>query len=592
MGTLSNVVDKINAYHSFVEERVKKSRSDPKYAQEILDMFNKIKNGEKFVGYAHNKEEIRRRITKTRSGTPISTFALPPYDEAGMVLRFLLEDNLPGRFPFGISIYPTQYIDEGEEPTRLFAGLGLPEDTRKRFGLIIENQDFIRLSTAFDGLTLYGLDSDESGMTDSVGEGGVAICTIDDIARLYHDLDLYKTSVSMTINGPAAFIYAMFLKNAERNGFDIDKLRGTVQTDILKEEQAQKEMIFPLNDHMRLISDMVSFNLDRNMKFYPISVSGYHIDEAGATPIEQAAFTLANGFTYVEDWIRKGLNPEKFGGLISFFFASGLDPEYTVLPKVARKIWAIGMRDAFEVKNLKSQMLRLHTQTSGRSLQAQIPLNNITRTTIEALYALFNYTNSLHTNSYDEPYTTPTERSVIIASHTASILLKETGLFTPQMGFLGGFWGGAELEKTVEKEILKIFNEIDELGGVIYALDYIKGRIKKSSLDYQVQIEKGERSIIGVNEYKVEGNILDVKYEHTPIKRQQYKADQVKAFKHKHRHDTEEALGILKKAALYDNNLLEVLFEPYKKGKSIVETCTIGQMTQALKQVWGVYRKS
>src|SRR5881628_2983852 len=374
---------------------------------------------------------------------------------------------------------------------------------------LTRQQKTLRLSTAFDGPTLYGLDSDADGVFGKIGEGGVAIDTVEDMEQLYANFPLGDEhfSVSMTINGPAPIILAMYVAAAKRRFGPgvVAKLRGTVQADILKEVQAQNEAIFPLEASLRFLTDMVEFTTAHMPRWYPISISGYHIAEAGATPVQQAAYTLSNGFTYAEMFRHRGMDVNKFGPRLSFFLDCGLDVEYVALTRVCRKLWAIGMRDVFGADE-KAQKLKLHTQTSGLSLITDEFKNNLTRTTVELMMAYMNATNSCHSNSADEPFTTPSEEYVRLAAHAQAILLEETGLFKHTMNLLTGSPGMKILERSLEAAILDEFREIDALGGVLGAIEhrYQRSQIQASAHRYEQQIYDGTRPVIGLNRYRVE----------------------------------------------------------------------------------------
>ena len=367
MTSLGQVVQSVRKYRNFVQAEVKRVRNDPKAAEEVLNRWREI--GSK-IG-----------TTETPTGIKLPTLALPEIDEPGAITRFLLDEGLPGEFPYLSAAYSEQYLASGgggngnqaEEPTRLFAGLGLPEDTNARFHYLSRNQQSKRLSTAFDGPTLYGVGAGARGVFGKIGEGGVAVDTVDDIERLYagFSLDQPRVSVSMTISGPAPILLAMYIAAAKRRfGPGVaPKLRGTIQADVLKEVQAQNELIFPIEASMRFLADMVDFCAQEMPRWYPISISGYHIAEAGATPVQQAAYTLSNGFAYVDYFQQRGMSVDVFGPRLSFFLDCGLDIEYVALARVCRKIWALGMRDVFAA-NEPAQKLKLHTQTSGRSLVA------------------------------------------------------------------------------------------------------------------------------------------------------------------------------------------------------------------------------
>src|SRR5437867_3269880 len=377
MSILAHVISASERYERFVEQQVQRARTEPAFRKKLMRRWEAVRSDVEWV--------------TTPTGLKLPRLALPVSDDAGEIARYLFGEGLPGEFPFANAAYRRTYQDGGEEPTRLFAGLGVAEDTNKRFHYLTRHQKSIRLSTAFDGPTLYGLDSDANGVFGKIGEGGVAIDTIEDMRRLYagfpHEDEHF--SVSMTINGPAPIILAMYVAAAG----DPSKLRGTVQADILKEVQAQNEIIFPIEASLRFLTDMVEWTTQHMPRWYPISISGYHIAEAGATPVQQAAYTLSNGFTYVELFRERGLDLNRFGPRLSFFLDCGLDLEYLALGRVCRKLWAIGMRDVFGA-DPRAQLFKLHTQTSGRSLIAHEYKNNLTRTTIELLLAYANATNS------------------------------------------------------------------------------------------------------------------------------------------------------------------------------------------------------
>ena len=516
-------------------------------------------------------------------------------------------DGLPGEFPFVNGAYRELYLSSrspenassrhsakhvtgvGEEPTRLFAGLGLAEDTNKRFRYLTHQQKSIRLSTAFDGPTLYGLDSDADGVFGKIGEGGVAIDTIDDMERLYDGfrLDDPHFSVSMTINAPAPVILAMYVASAKRRlgSRSLRKLRGTLQADILKEVQAQNEIIFPLEASLRFLADTISFTTRNMPRWYPVSISGYHIAEAGATPVQQAAFTLSNGFAYVELLCRSGLDVDQFGPRLSFFLDCGLDIEYAALARVCRKIWAIGMRDVFKAGE-RGQLFKLHTQTSGRSLIAQEFKNNITRTAVELMLAYINATNSCHSNSADEPFTTPDEEYVRIAAHAQAILLEETGIFNTMMNTFAGAPGMKIIERELQKGILTEFQEIDKLGGVIGAIEhrYQRSQIQNAAHRYERQINDGSRPIVGLNRYRDEStDIPKVKVVRTPRAKKRLQVDRLREFKRRHANDSRRALDALSETVKNGGNVFEELTRT-------VEHCSLGQITSRLQGLVGRYR--
>jgi len=464
MGFLADIAQAVEKYNHGVEQQVKQVRGDAELGKQILAKWRQARAAVK--------------TTRTPTGLELPRVALPNIDEPGEIARYLGEEGLPGEFPYLSSAYREMYLErdhhegngnsKAEEPMRLFAGLGLAEDTNKRFHYLTKHQKSVRLSTAFDGPTLYGLDSDDDGLLGKVGEGGVAIDTVDDMKRLYDGFDITAdtSSVSMTINGPAPTILAMYVAAAKHRFGDgcVPKLRGTIQADVLKEVQAQNECLFGVEPSLRFLGDMVEYVTEKMPRFYPVSISGYHIAEAGSTPVQQAAYTLSNGFVYVDLWKHRGMNVDKFGPRLSFFFDSGLDIEYMALARVSRKIWAIGMRDCFAA-GPKAQLFKLHTQTSGRSLIAAEFKNNLTRTAVELMLAYLNATNSCHSNSADEPFTTPGEEYVTLAAHAQNIILEESGLFKHMMNPLAGSPGMKAVERAVEAAILAEFREIDGLGG-------------------------------------------------------------------------------------------------------------------------------
>src|SRR5438105_3302006 len=456
---LDSVVKAVEGFNRSVEREVERARTDAAFGKQQLEKWRAI------------RASIGQSTTPT--GLTLPRLALPQVDEPGEVVRHRLGGGLPGEFPFTTGAYPQMYLAGSnghgdaanlEEPTRLFAGLGLAEDTNARFHFLTGHQRSVRLSTAFDGPTLYGLDSDTDGVLGKVGEGGVAVDTVEDMERLYAGFTLGDAnfSASMTINGPAPILLAMYVAAARRRfGPDVvARLRGTVQADVLKEAQAQNELLFPIDASLRFLGDMVEYTTQLMPRWYPISISGYHIAEAGATPVQQAAYTLSNGFTYVELFRERGLDVNQFGPRLSFFLDCGLDIEYVALARVCRKLWAVGLRDAFGA-DVRAQLFKLHTQTSGRSLIAQGFKNNLTRTAVELMLAYINGTNSCHSNSADEPFTTPSEENVRLAAQAQAILLEETGLFKFLMNTLGGSPGMKIIERAVEEGVLNEFREID-----------------------------------------------------------------------------------------------------------------------------------
>lgn len=582
MSDLGKVVSAVDAYNAFVAGEVTRARRDAARGAELRDQW----------------AQWRASIGSTQSpcGTDLPRLAAPDTDEPGTIAEYLLGQGRPGEFPFTNGAYREMYLASGsggapagEEPMRLFAGLGLAEDTNARFKYLARHQPSTRLSTAFDGPTLYGLDSDHEGVLGKVGEGGVAIDTVDDMERLFTGFDLVASnaSVSMTMNAPAPTILAMFVAAAKRRfGADcVARLRGTIQADMLKEVQAQNEVIFPVDASLRFLGDMVEWCIGHMPRWYPISISGYHIAEAGATPVQQAAFTLSNGFAYVEQFRARGMDIDQFGPRLSFFLDCGLDVEYLVLGRVCRRIWAIGMRDAYGAGS-KAQMLKLHTQTSGRSLVAAEFKNNLTRTAIELLIAYLNGTNSCHSNSADEPFTTPTEEYVRLASHAQSILLEETGLFKHTMNLLTGAPGLQQLERTVERAVLDVFREIDGMGGVLAAMEqrYQRSKIQESAHRYEQQIYAGERPIVGLNRYTSADDAPPrVALARTSPRSQRLQVERLRAFKKTHARRAPAALQRLENVARARGNVFAELL-------SAVEVCSLGQITACLAGVVGKFR--
>jgi methylmalonyl-CoA mutase len=478
---------------------------------------------------------------------------------------------------------------QAEEPTRLFSGLMLAEDTNARFHFLGAHQRSKRLSTAFDGPTLYGIDSDADGVFGKIGEGGVAVDTVEDMIRLYDGFDLGSPdfSASMTISGPAPIIMAMYIAAAKRRfGPDIvPKLRGTIQADIFKEVQAQNETIFPVEASLRFLTDMMEYTTRNMPRWYPVSISGYHIGEAGSTPVQQAAYTLSNGFAYAEMMAARGLDVNDFGPRLSFFLDCGLDVEYIALTRVSRRIWAIGMRDAFGAGH-KAQMFKVHTQTSGRSLVAAEFKNNLTRTAAELMLSYMNGTNSCHSNSADEPFTTPSEEWIRLAAHGQAILLDESGIFKHTMNMLSGSPGMKAVERAVEAAILEEFREIERLGGVMGAVEnrYQRSQIQTAAHRYEQQIYSGVRPIIALNKYRNENEELpEFELARTPRAKQQLQVDRLKKFKAKNARKGEEALKRLAEVVETDENCFPALMEA-------AEVCSLGQICERLQEVVGRFR--
>ena len=586
MSLLARIADAADRYNRSVEERVKHVRADAAAGREVTDRW----------------QEIRDAIptTTTPTGLTLPRLALPEYDEPGQIARFLGEEGLPGEFPFVAGAYREMYLapdaDKNghknghkpvEEPTRLFAGLGLAEDTNARFHYLTQHQRSARLSTAFDGPTLYGVDSDAAGVLGKIGEGGVAVDTLDDMVRLFDGFDLDRdVSVSMTINGPAPAILAMYVAAAKRRfGENVGpKLRGTIQADVLKEVQAQNECLFPVDASLRFLGDMVEHVAANMPRFYPISISGYHIAEAGATPVQQAAYTLSNGFAYVEMFKARGMDVAAFGPRLSFFLDCGLEIEYWALARVCRKLWAIAMRDVFGADE-RSQRFKLHTQTSGRSLVAAEFKNNLTRTAVELFVGCANATNSIHSNSADEPFTTPGEEYVRLAAQSQAILLEESGLFKHTMNTVPGGPGMRAVERAVEAAILEEFREMDRLGGVLAAVEqrYQRSQIQAAAHRLESQIYDGTRPIIGLNRYAGEEDAHGLPMARTPRDKQLQQVERVRAFKADHAAESGPALDRLGRVVEAGGNVFAELLET-------VESCTLGQITERLHEVCGHYR--
>jgi methylmalonyl-CoA mutase len=538
------------------------------------------------------------------SGLNISRIGIPKLHYLSQKYEFLRIENLPGFFPFVAGIFPFKRNDE--EPKRMFAGEGGPARTNKRFHFLSKNDPAKRLSTAFDSVTLYGEDPDyRPDIFGKIGESGVSIATLDDMEVLYSGFDLISpnTSVSKTINGPAPILLAMFmntainqnLKGEERKNLEkrleiMRQVRGTVQADILKEDQAQNTCIFSLEFALKMMGDVQEYFCKNKIKnYYTVSISGYHIAEAGANPISQLAFTLSNGFTFVEYYLSRGMKIDDFCENLSFFFSNGLDPEYTVMGRVARKIWATALRDKYGA-NPKSQKLKYHIQTSGRSLHAQeIDFNDI-RTTLQAYLALSDNCNSLHTNAYDEAITTPTEESVRRAMAIQMIINREFGLNKSDNPMQGSYLVN-ELSELVEEAVLAEFERISDKGGVLGAMEsmYQRGKIQDESLHYESLKDSGKLPIIGVNTYIAE-NIEEQLHKEINITRSSYaeKEEQIKRlenFHKNHKIEAELALNKLRTVILNGENIFEELL-------NTVQYCSLGQIGRLLYEVGGRYRRN
>jgi len=595
-------------------------------------------------------------FTESLSRQRIPKVAFPKFKAWGDLLRWLLQENVPGEFPYTAGVF--LFKRENEDPTRMFAGEGCPERTNKRFHYVSKGLPAKRLSTAFDSVTLYGQDPDlRPDIYGKIGNSGVSVCCLDDAKKLYSGFNLCDpaTSVSMTINGPASIVAEFFMNAAidqqcelhirehglveevEQKIIEIYKalgtqrpkynypipdgndglglmllgvtgdqvlpaevygkiksktlsaVRGTVQADILKEDQAQNTCIFSTEFSLRLMGDMQQYFIEQNIRnFYSVSISGYHIAEAGANPITQLAFTLANGFTYVEYYISRGMDVNAFAPNLSFFFSNGIDPEYSVIGRVARRIWAKAMKHKYKA-NERSQMLKYHIQTSGRSLHAQeIDFNDI-RTTLQALYAIYDNCNSLHTNAYDEAITTPTEESVRRAMAIQLIINRELGLAKNENPLQGSYII-EELTELVEEAVLTEFDRITERGGVLGSMEtmYQRGKIQEESLYYETLKHTGELPIIGVNTFlssKGSPTILPQEVIRATEQEKQEQLDTLASLHKRGEAKSEQQLHMLQMAAVRNENMFEHIME-------VVKNCSLGQITTALFEVGGQYRRN
>ncbi|MBO8156603.1 MAG: methylmalonyl-CoA mutase family protein [Bacillaceae bacterium] len=599
---------------ALIEKYEKQIDEENKKLLEKWDEMKKQYQQDQMTYKVRDKEITMDLNTESLAGLKIPKVAMPSYHDWGDRLMWLLKENVPGAFPFTAGVFP--FKRKGEDPKRQFAGEGTPERTNRRFHYLCKDDPAKRLSTAFDSVTLYGQDPDERpDIYGKIGESGVSVCTLDDMKRLYDGFDLCDpmTSVSMTINGPAPIILAMFFNTAidqqvekfkqehgrEPNAEEYKRIkeetlsvvRGTVQADILKEDQGQNTCIFSTEFALRMMGDIQQYFIDHNVRnYYSVSISGYHIAEAGANPITQLAFTLANGFTYVEYYRSRGMDINKFAPNLSFFFSNGLDPEYTVIGRVARRIWSIVMRDKYDA-NERSQKLKYHIQTSGRSLHAQeIDFNDI-RTTLQALIAIQDNCNSLHTNAYDEAITTPTEQSVRRAMAIQMIINKEFGL-TKNENSLQGSFIVEMLTDMVEEAVLKEFERINDRGGVLGAMErqYQRGKIQEESMYYEGKKHSGELPIIGVNTYlnpnpPSEDEINSMELARATTEEKDKQIENLRKFQKEHEGQAQEALERLKQVARTGGNIFEELMET-------VKVASLGQITNALYEVGGQYRRN
>ena len=647
----TNLVSAIEEEILKLERKISPENKD--LIQQWDQLVEKYKN-EDYVFKVRDKEIRIKTHTESLSHTPIPKVTLPSFKAWGDRLRWQLQENIPGEFPYTSGIYP--FKREGEDPTRMFAGEGGPERTNRRFHYVSLGMPAKRLSTAFDSVTLYGNDPNiRPDIYGKIGNSGVSICCLDDAKKLYSGFNLAdpKTSVSMTINGPAPMLLGFFMNAAidqqcelyiKANQLEAEveakiaaiykgknrpqyqgplpegndglglmllgvtgdqvlpaevyenikqstlaQVRGTVQADILKEDQAQNTCIFSTEFALRLMGDVQAYFIQNKVRnFYSVSISGYHIAEAGANPITQLAFTLANGFTYVEYYLSRGMDINEFGPNLSFFFSNGIDPEYAVIGRVARRIWAKAMRDKYGA-NERSQMLKYHIQTSGRSLHAQeIDFNDI-RTTLQALYAIYDNCNSLHTNAYDEAITTPTEESVRRAMAIQLIINRELGLAKNENPMQGSFII-EELTNLVEEAVLTEFDRITERGGVLGAMEtmYQRGKIQEESLYYETLKHTGEFPIIGVNTFlssKGSPTVLPKEVIRATEEEKQYQIQMLNDLQAHYHNTASVELRHLQEVAIKNQNLFEALMSASK-------VCSLGQITSALFEVGGQYRRN
>jgi methylmalonyl-CoA mutase len=643
---LAEIADTVRAYHAQTEEHVAAARrrqhlrtaleavqaadGDTATLAEVLDEAEKALavesaalidtwpevveaySGDEMVVRIRDRE-LRTALTRTTlSGNSVRRVALPRFTEDADLLRFLRTENLPGRFPFTAGVFP--FKREGEDPARMFAGEGDAFRTNRRFHLLSEHSEAKRLSTAFDSVTLYGRDpGTRPDVYGKVGTSGVSIATLEDMEALYDGFDLTSpsTSVSMTINGPAPTILAYFLNTAidqqvdgfratngreptaqeyaELEAFALANVRGTVQADILKEDQGQNTCIFSTEFSLRMMADIQEWFIAHKVRnFYSVSISGYHIAEAGANPISQLAFTLANGFTFVESYLARGMDIDDFAPNLSFFFSNGMDAEYTVIGRVARRIWAIAMRDRYGA-NERSQKLKYHVQTSGRSLHAQEMNFNDIRTTLQALCALYDNANSLHTNAYDEAVTTPTEESVRRAMAIQLIINREWGLSLNENPLQGSFVV-EELTDLVEQAVLDEFDRISQRGGVLGAMEtgYQRGRIQDESMLYEARKHEGTLPIIGVNTFVAPDSDAapkEIELARATEAEKQSQLQRLADFQARHRDEAPAALRSLQDVATGGGNVFDELMKAAR-------VCSLGQLTEAFFEVGGQYRRN
>jgi methylmalonyl-CoA mutase len=637
---LSEIAETVRRYHADTEKQVAAARTRqhlrtarelvgesveealataekalPPEAAELLDTWPQVVedySGDEMVVMIRDKE-LRTQLTReTLSGSKVRRVALPRHTEDADLLRFLRDENLPGKFPFTAGVFP--FKREGEDPARMFAGEGDAFRTNRRFQLLSADSDAKRLSTAFDSVTLYGRDPDtRPDVYGKVGTSGVSIATLEDMKVLYGGFDLTSptTSVSMTINGPAPTILAFYLNTAidqtiqrfrdeegrepddaereELTAFTLANVRGTVQADILKEDQGQNTCIFSTEFSLRMMADIQEWFIRHKVRnFYSVSISGYHIAEAGANPISQLAFTLSNGFTFVESYLARGMDIDDFAPNLSFFFSNGMDAEYSVIGRVARRIWAIAMRERYGA-NERSQKLKYHVQTSGRSLHAQEMNFNDIRTTLQALCALYDNANSLHTNAYDEAVTTPTEESVRRAMAIQLIINREWGLSMNENPLQGSFVID-ELTDLVEQAVLAEFDRIGERGGVLGAMEtgYQRGRIQDESMLYEHRKHDGSLPIVGVNTFvkpESDASPQEIELARATEEEKRSQLDRLSDFHARHKSEAQEAIRRLQDVATGEGNVFDELMQAAR-------VCSLGQLTDAFFEVGGQYRRN
>jgi isobutyryl-CoA mutase len=609
------IPEKNKAVEALIEQAERREAQLEPTAKKLLAQWPQMQQayaGDEYVVKIRDKEIRTALVHTTLSGNKIRKVALPTYEDDGERLKWLMLENVPGSFPYTAGTFA--FKREGEDPTRMFAGEGDPARTNRRFKLLSEGMPAKRLSTAFDSVTLYGADPDpRPDIYGKVGNSGVSIATLDDMKVLYGGFDLCNpsTSVSMTINGPAPTILAMFMNTAIDQQLDkfradngreptddeaqkirewvLENVRGTVQADILKEDQGQNTCIFSTEFSLKVMGDIAEYFVHHKVRnFYSVSISGYHIAEAGANPISQLAFTLSNGFTFVEAYLARGMHIDDFAPNLSFFFSNGMDPEYTVLGRVARRIWAVSMREKYGA-NERSQKLKYHVQTSGRSLHAQEIAFNDIRTTLQALIAIYDNCNSLHTNAYDEAITTPTEESVRRAMAIQLIINREWGLAKNENPNQGAFIID-ELTELVEEAVLAEFEKIAERGGVLGAMEtgYQRGKIQEESMHYEMLKHTGELPIIGVNTFRnPHGDPIPESLElaRSTEEEKQSQLSRLADFHARHAHEAPAMLQRLKQAVIDNRNVFEVLMDA-------VRCCSLGQITHALFEVGGQYRRN